>query len=65
MCNFYIADCQWGQWGEFGVCDVTQCKKTRSRTIRRKADGGKPCKEKDGVNSTKCTTPCENGSKSK
>ena len=61
----YLADCQWGQWGEWSECDVKQCTKSRSRTIRRKADGGKPCKEKDAVNSTTCTTPCEDGSKIK
>ena len=63
MYNFYLADCQWGQWGEFGECDAKQCTKSRSRTIRRKADGGIPCQKEDRVNSTTC--PCEDGSKIK
>ena len=61
----YLADCQWEQWGEWSECDEKQCTKSRSRSIRKKADGGKKCKPKDGIDSTKCTTPCEDGSKSK
>ena len=61
--DFYLADCQWGQWGEYGQCDRKQCTKSRSRTIRRKADGGIPCQKEDGINSTAC--PCEDSSKLK
>ena len=65
MYNFYIADCQWEQWGEFGECDAKQCTKSRSRSIRREEDGGNKCLKKDGIDLTECTTPCEDGSKSK
>ena len=61
MYNFYLADCQWGQWGEYGQCDGKQCTKFRSRTIKRKADGGIACQREDGINSTAC--PCEDEGK--
>ena len=59
--DFYLADCQWGQWGDYGQCDGKQCTKSRSRTIRKKADGGITCQKEDGINSTAC--PCEDLSK--
>jgi hypothetical protein len=52
-------DCQWNDWGEWGLCDKCSGQRHRHRSINASAAwGGKPCLLTSTSEITKCTRHC-------